>query len=180
MIDLSQDACDRRMLRELRFVTELADSCWDQDIWGLTTTDRAHFYPDEETPCGTRGCLAGWSAIHAGLALPMLNPAPGQMYEDVQYFLEITETGVEMIKTSTITEIDGPGYDATQDFFTLGAILLGLPDRKTALQLFKSNHTLGSLWRSALQLTMGRVQLPSDLIDRVIIVDTARYERSRR
>lgn len=183
MIDLSQDACDTRLLNELIFITQLAETCWSQDVWGVTEIDRAHFYPDQWTPCGTRGCLAGWAAVHAGLAQPALQPIELEEFGDTpKYYLEITDTGAEMIHAAELTPDprEVPLYDIRQDFHALGLVLFGLESRFAAISLFRSNHTLGSLWTSAYALTLGRIVLPRELEERVYLVDTSRYERFRR
>ena len=182
MIDLSPTACDQRLTRELTFVTRLGDRVWNQEVWGITFIDRAHFYPSEQEPCETHACLVGWAAIHEALAQPSIDALPGYLdnpYEEPTYCLEITQTGQELISRAGFKHLEGY-YDISQDFFALGAVIFGLGTRERAYLLLRANHTLGSLWSTAALLTEGRVRLPATLVNRVIQVDSARYERSRR
>lgn len=160
-IDLSQEACDARLLEELIFLTKYPER-WQQSTWGYTTASPSDW------ECGTVACLAGHGAVHAGLAEPDFGDLAG--LSDAVY-IEINAAGIALMQRNA-----PEGWfnsDPASDFTTLGAVLFGLPAHEAA-ELFDLGNTLGELWYLAARFTDGRVSMPEELAAKVAEIDSER------
>ena len=125
--------------KELEHITVHRDE-WDQSTW---------LRPSRTTECGTVGCLAGNTVLHAG-------------------WLPATTNGVvdlDVASTSTQLEYvtDGRRVLSVRDVAT-GE--LGL-NRWQASLLFNGQNSLPALWIMANVLTDGEVDVPPPLIEEV-------------
>ncbi len=104
--------------KELQFVTDHQDR-WRQRVWLA------------ERSCGTVGCLAGNTLLHAG-----------------QVSTAVNDEGVVEY------------YPSTSDYWRdAAATVLGL-DEEQAHRLFSGSNTLHDLWCRAREFTDGEIEIP--------------------
>jgi hypothetical protein len=121
-----------RLRKELEHITAHPEE-WDQTTWMYRTTTNS---------CGTAGCLAGNTVLHAG--------------EEVHWdsrgyaaYLKVKELHVQAgILPTSIAEC--------------ARKLLGL-DEVQAASMFDAMNSLNYLWQLASQYTNGEIKVPADL-----------------
>lgn len=117
-----------RLRKELEFITAHPER-WNQSAW------------IQRTECGTTGCLAGNTVLHAGYQ-PLFGH--GLVRPD---------------QAAHVRRLDGDGEQLVDD---VAQRLLGLTDRE-ASELFHPLNTLHDLWWVAADLTDGELQVPADV-----------------
>lgn len=169
-IDLSPEACERRLHAALTEITDHPEH-WDQGVWSLienaAVEDVIASMERREFPCGTCSCLAGVGVIQAGFARPGVHDAalgatPG---------LLLTGEGVELLLTHPSSQRNWS--DHANDFGGLASLLFGLTiDQST--RLFNSDNSLLALWQAAEEFTYGRVALVLEQEQKVLAIDEER------
>lgn len=131
-----------RLRRELEFLTANPDR-HDQGAWyRLPPPVAVDAEPGTDWTCGTAGCLAGWTALHADHE-PWLD-ANGRVPDD----------------TLVVRPGTGPVHERLVEVRELAADLLGLNDGQADL-LFAADNTLRDLWEYARVFTAGAIQVPA-------------------
>lgn len=133
-----------RLRRELEFLTAHPER-HDQGTWyRLPRPEAVDAEPGTDWTCGTSGCLAGWTALHA----------------DYQPWVD--KRGYVADDARVVRPGPGPAYERLVDVHDLARDLLGLTDRQANL-LFGGDNALRDLWEYARVFTNGAIVVPADV-----------------
>lgn len=119
--------------KELEYITAHRDE-WNQEIW-LSEHRDSYLEP---TTCGTTGCLAGNTVLHAGLIHGVTRV----------YWSEAAQQYVAGVTLYTPCDPERVAPDEAASWSETAAGILGLT-RSQANQLFASGNSLHNLWELA-------------------------------